>query len=409
MLTLLGCVVLIGAILEGVVRFFLLKSGLFLQACPKVTAAMVNKYKTFDAQLGWKPNPVKNHQDNTGSYIGLQGNTTYSIDDQGSRTFSGAPTYSYIATFGDSFCMCREVNDTETIQYHLSQFTQSYVTNYGVGNYGLDQALLRLESMNLSDSVHAVVMILTPWTIERTLSVWLHYANPGNVLAVKPRFILSDGLLKLVKSPLQSPNDFLHLKRYQDFFRQQDGNAPYFFAQLKKAPKTALGYVVKDGDLLRCLLASTRVKTDSKNDRSIAINRFLQEAEPYLLKTFQRKNDYLQGLYEKQQDLLFALLKRFVDVCQEKGRRPYCVMLPAYTHVRYMQDNHELYRAAFDRICAELNLSYLDLYAYWKSLDDVELQSLYVDKYGHHSVTGNQRIAGIIHQQWFGKPEKISK
>lgn len=44
--------------------------------------------------------------------------------------------------------MCREVNDNETIQYFLSNLTNSFVSNYGVGNYGLDQAVLRFEIHN---------------------------------------------------------------------------------------------------------------------------------------------------------------------------------------------------------------------------------------------------------------------
>ena len=70
----------------------------------------------------------------------------WSINDKGART---NPKFddlsSVISCYGDSFTFCRQVNDNETWEWYLSELTKSNVVNYGVGNYGLDQAILRLK------------------------------------------------------------------------------------------------------------------------------------------------------------------------------------------------------------------------------------------------------------------------
>ena len=45
--------------------------------------------------------------------------------------------------FGDSFAFCRYVNDNETWEYYLENLLQKNIRNYGVGNFGVDQAILK--------------------------------------------------------------------------------------------------------------------------------------------------------------------------------------------------------------------------------------------------------------------------
>ena len=120
--------ILLLLIIEISLRGYLIKAGLFFKEFPSINKKIIKKYKTFDQYLGWKPIPTVNHPDNTGSYIGVDRGASYSIDKFGSRTFENSFSQAeYITTFGDSFCMCREVNNDETIQYFLSELTNSYV------------------------------------------------------------------------------------------------------------------------------------------------------------------------------------------------------------------------------------------------------------------------------------------
>jgi hypothetical protein len=90
----------------------------------------------YDAELGWvrKPNTEKEE-------AGKHGVTRYHIDEKGRRSNPGHETWpKIISCYGDSFVFCRQVNDNETFEWYLSEMTKTDVLNFGVGNYGLDQA-----------------------------------------------------------------------------------------------------------------------------------------------------------------------------------------------------------------------------------------------------------------------------
>ena len=95
----------------------------------------------YDPELGWvrKPNTEKDE-------IGKFGITKYHIGKNGSRSNPGHERFpKKISFYGDSFIFGRQVNDSETCQWHLSEITKTNVLNFGVGNYGMDQAFLRLK------------------------------------------------------------------------------------------------------------------------------------------------------------------------------------------------------------------------------------------------------------------------
>jgi len=83
-------------------------------------------------------------------------------------------------------------------------------------------------------------MVITPWTIERIINVWKYYCEPSKVLAVKLRFVLENGNLKLIKNFINNVNEFENIRAYEEFLHQYDGNFPFFLKNLKHSPKTAL-------------------------------------------------------------------------------------------------------------------------------------------------------------------------
>src|SRR3989339_603174 len=155
---------------------------------------------SFDPHLGWVRRP-----DSSGIENGQKGPITFHIDSVGSRanTFEKSPPV--IAAFGDSYAFCRQVEDDETWEAQLSRQEGFGVLNFGVGNYGVDQALLRYEGMTLPDTVRVVVMGFVPETICRIQSYWKHYLEFGNTFAFKPRFIIdSEGRLTLLENLVRS-------------------------------------------------------------------------------------------------------------------------------------------------------------------------------------------------------------
>ena len=69
--------------------------------------------------------------------------------------------------------------------------TQTNVLNFGVGNYGMDQAYLRLKREYDKNRTEIVILAVVPETIVRVLNVYKHYYEYGNTFGFKPRFILS--------------------------------------------------------------------------------------------------------------------------------------------------------------------------------------------------------------------------
>ena len=96
-----------------------------------------------------------------------------------------------------------------------------------------------------------------------------------------------------------------------------------------------------------------------------------------------------------------ALLKQFKDVCAQHGWKPYLIMIPAYTHVRFIRAGEPLYRNTFNTICEHLQLPYLDCFERLQGMDEAVLKAMYVDIYGHLSEHGNACVAQWIKQLWF--------
>jgi uncharacterized protein YutD len=190
---------------------------------PEISEDLLDKFfqDGFDSELGWSRKP------NTSKYEkGKYGVTQYSINQYGQRA---NPHHEHlqvnIATFGDSFTFGRQVNDNETFQWHLSEKLQSNVLNYGVGNYGLDQALLRAKREVPTQPCQIVILGAVPSTIVRILSVWKHYNEYGNTLAFKPRFIVEDRKLRLIPNLINSREKFTFYRSYLHVINKFD----YFY------------------------------------------------------------------------------------------------------------------------------------------------------------------------------------
>ena len=127
--------------------------------------------KSFDPELGWCRRPGER-----GTEVTDAGRTAYTVDERGCRRNPGFGTQpATVACFGDSYTFCRLVGDDQTWPHHLSRQLGVNAANFGVGNYGLDQALLRLERELPGLESRVVVMGLVPETIARVLSYWKHY------------------------------------------------------------------------------------------------------------------------------------------------------------------------------------------------------------------------------------------
>jgi len=341
---------------------------------------------SFDPHLGWvrRPNSI-------GIENAQKGPITFHIDSVGSRANKFEKLPPVIAAFGDSYAFCRQVEDDETWESQLSQQDNIGVLNFGVGNYGVDQALLRYEGMVLPDAVRVVVMGFVPETICRIQSYWKHYLEFGNTFAFKPRFILDpDGRLILLDNLVRSAEDFANFQEklpeirvadgfYEKKFRSQQFRFPYTFSFMRNPLKQGM------------LISAVAVR---KVWRALGIASHRIENLPFTLVMKNNLRDAYQ-LYKdvKSTALLSAILKRFKEEAERRGHIPLVVVMPQLLDLKLNGNTSAPYHGYFSELAQHLPV--LDL---TEKFINTGFEKLYInDQYGGHlSVDGNRLVAEEI-------------
>lgn len=338
---------------------------------------------SYDARLGWVRRPGT-----SGVEKGQRGRVEFHIDAQGARQVPGLTGPVRVASFGDSYVFCRQVEDGETWQAQLSRRTGLAVANFGVGNYGADQALLRYEGTSLPDTVKLVVLGFVPETICRVQSYWKHYLEFGNTFAFKPRFTLeASGELKLLANPVQGPGDFARLRDIVPQVRAADGFYRRKFRKLQfRFPYLVsfLRHPLRHGQLmaalgLRGVLRLLRASTTRIEQLpfKLVMARNIREAHRMYAES---------GATE----LLTAILMRFKEHAQARGHVPLVLVMPQLLDLDLHAGTPAPYRKYFRDL--EGQVAVLDL---TDELMVHDLRSLFVEDQhgGHLSVQGNRIVA----------------
>ena len=173
------------------------------------------KKNSYDFSLGW---------DNKRESYDLIGKKkiSYTIESKGYRKTSFKKNLNKIVTFGDSYNFCRQVEDKNTWQEHLSKEKKIFVSNFGVGNYGLDQAYLKYKKTKRNKFEKVVIFCFVPETICRIQSSWKNYIEFGNIHAFKPYCILKNNKLIIKKNPLKASVKFENLKKIINYTKKND-------------------------------------------------------------------------------------------------------------------------------------------------------------------------------------------
>lgn len=334
----------------------------------------------WDAHLGWTRKPNTAH-DETGKDGAL---SRYHIDAAGARRnpgFEGRPPA--VLVHGDSYAFCRQVNDDGTWAHRLSQLLGVNVANYGVGNYGLDQALLRLEREFDDRPAPIVVMAVVPETICRVLGSWRHFYEYGNTFAFKPRFALVDGKLTLIPNPMKTPETFRRIPELLDGLKQSDA----FYKRKFEPDMLRFPYLWhlwrsrrRNGPLMMAALAG----------------RLFGDDRRAFCRVMERNIAITAGLYRESAplDLMAALVGRFAAFARGKGAAPVLVMLPQLYDLAHLRAGDHYYRPLLERVADAVTV--IDLGPVFADADDDAVN--YIDDRfgGHLSVTGNRAAAEKI-------------
>ena len=339
----------------------------------------------WDAEIGWVRKPNTAHDE-----AGKNGETVrYHIDATGARVspgFEGEPPLAL--AYGDSYTFSRQVNDDQTWPHRLSAILGGRVANYGVGNYGVDQALLRLEREFDDHPAPLVIMGFVPETICRVTSIWRYFSEYGNTFAFKPRFVLADsGSLELVPNPADTPEKFLGISALLPWLKEND----LFFARKFEPDVLRFPYLwhlwrSRRRNLpLMAAAFSDRLGGDGKNA---------------FCRVMERNIGLTAELYREQGplELLVAIVARFAAFVRANGAAPAVVVLPQLYDLKRLRAGDHYYVPFLDRMADGIagGIATVDLGPRLAAADD-DTQNYIDDRYGGHlSAIGNGIAAAHV-------------
>lgn len=344
---------------------------------------------SFDPHLGWV-----RKANSSGIEKGKAGNIEFHINAAGARASSfdtnaanDAPP-AEMAVFGDSYAFCRQVADDQSWEAQLAKHKGIGVLNFGVGNYGVDQAVLRYESTVLPDTVRFAVMCFVPETICRVQSYWKHYLEFGNTFAFKPRFVLGpQGTLELLDNPIRSAADFATLAEKLPVIQKNDGFYEEKFRSFQfRFPYTLslLRHPLQHGMLIAAVALRGLFRT-------LHISWPLIDDMPF---TLVMKNN-IRDAHRQYQDrastaLLDAILMRFAEQARLRNQTPLVVVIPQFFDTRLNTKTAPPYRQFFNQLATKLPV--IDLTEHFIATHSA---NTYInDQFGGHlSVEGNRLVS----------------
>jgi len=346
-----------------------------VQEFPVVKNNDLNIFKSWDNELGWCNQPNSTKIDKSDFFDNLNkkkstGLVVINTDNKSSRICSNPSKISDISFYGDGFCMCRNVHDSQTFSWYLGKLRKTRVSNYGVNNYGLDQSLLLLRRNYLKDASNTVVLAHSSSTMANCSSVYGHYLEPKSILAIKPRFKVkkNHNELEYIKYPFISKQNLMILNKYKNFFRSHD---PHFSLWKKNKFKyfTSL--------LPRQIASRIGIKLALKNNTQFK---------------------YKLSFWQVEEDLFLGLMAFFSKLSEQYGFKPVFLLQHNLESLQYLKNkkNEQLaWSSAINK--AKKNFSKI------KFLDEAEIfinynqpEKFYSKPY--HSPIANHMIADYLNK-----------
>jgi len=341
------------------------------------------KKKRYDKFLGWDNKPKTISYD-----LNNKKKVKFEIDKKGFRKLSKKNKKQLIASFGDSYVFCRQVKDENTWQEYISKSEKYNILNYGVGNYGLDQAILKYSKTKLKKQTKFVIQGFVPETINRIQSQWKHFIEFGNLHGFKPVFRLRENKLELVKNPLdkktridQIPkiiNNLVESDRfYKDKFQNYLLDFPYMFYFIKNFRFNLSLFI----NFILFKVSKLFKNKDNLIDILFSI---------VVKKNIQLSHSLYNELYSQQ--LFKKIIERFILIANRKKHKPILIIFPQLMDLKLNKSNF-LYIDFFNSM--KKNIDIINLTPYFKNKN---LNKLFTnDKYGGHlSKFGNKFVSKII-------------
>ena len=344
----------------------------------------------FDSELGWVRKPLTSNQES-----GKYSKTEWNINKNGVRTNPSFDNLnSLISCYGDSFTFSRQVNDDETWSHYLSKSTNSNVLNFGVGNYGIDQSLLRLKREFPKNKTDIVILAVVPETICRILSVWKHYYEYGNTFGFKPRFIIKGNKLVQLKNPIDNTSKFEHYEDYLEYVKAND----FFYKNKFLKEKINFPYSItilknfrRNFEIISWVRKIEQLKKQKKDFSKIEWNP---------MKIIMQINlNWRVNLFQDPYSckLLKMIIQEYVNYSKEMNFKPIFIFLPQKDDLMFISNNFHFFKEFQNELKSIEDLTLLDVtdnLLHEKNLDDFYSDDN--DYGGHFTKYGNKTISELI-------------
>ena len=344
----------------------------------------------FDPELGWVRKSNTSH-DETGKF----GKTNWTINQFCARTNPNFDNLeSNTSCYGDSFTFSRQVNDDETWVHYLSEFTNSNVINFGVGNYGVDQALLRLKREFPKHPTKIVIMGVVPETICRIVSVWKHYYEYGNTFGFKPRFILKNNRLNLIENLIDGKDKFEKYQNYLEDINRYD----FFYKNKFLKEKISFPYCIT---ILKNLRRNFGIINWVQKINQRKKNNFdCTDIEWNTMKIIMKINlDWRVKLFQDNEtcELLKQILVEYANYGKKQNFKPVFIFLPQKDDILFIKKNFNFYHNFVNELKKIENLFCIDITKDMINIKEIDRMFSDNNEYGgHYSKDGNQKVAELI-------------
>ena len=344
----------------------------------------------FDPELGWVRKPNTSHDE-----TGKSGKTNWTINQFCARTNPNFDNLeSNTSCYGDSFTFSRQVNDDETWVHYLSEFTNSNVVNFGVGNYGVDQALLRLKREFPKHPTKIVIMGVVPETICRIVSVWKHYYEYGNTFGFKPRFILKNNRLNLIENLIDGKDKFEKYQNYLEDINRYD----FFYKNKFLKEKISFPYCIT---ILKNLRRNFGIINWVQKINQRKKNNFdCTDIEWNTMKIIMKINlDWRVKLFQDNEtcELLKQILVEYANYGKKQNFKPVFIFLPQKDDILFIKKNFNFYHNFVNELKKIENLFCIDITKDMINIKEIDRMFSDNNEYGgHYSKDGNQKVAELI-------------
>lgn len=319
-----------------------------------------------DSELGWRYRAGFQSDSNAINTQGLRSRRDYAPFPPDGVT--------RVAAFGDSFVFGNEVPDDDAWATVVeNSFDGLEVLNYGVGGYGLDQALLRyrLEGADLHPDIVLIGFIADD--IRRVTNVYQRFASTNAGIFTKPRFQLRpDGSMEVLPTPIRTLDDWRPVLENPKAIVKWGEHDQWYQPLVYEDPLYDLSATVRLSSAI----------WDRLNNRYFDADRL-----------------FIGDLYNERAEgyvLQMAIFERFVEEVRASGAHPVILILPSSRELSAAYGGRE---APYDHMLQELRskgMEYWDATDAFTSLQDAANMHYWFAPGGHYSPLGNRIVAAWL-------------